>query len=484
MNRELKRVSILVVLMFAVLFGATSIIQVFQVDNLRADDRNVRTLYQSYSAQRGSILVDGQPIAESIPADDVYQYQRQYPLGDLYSSVTGYLTLNGEPTGIEGALNEKLSGISSGQFFDQLGDIVTGQEPQGDSVELTIDPVAQQAAYDALGDQQGAVVAIEPSTGKILALVSKPGFDPNPLASHDGAAVEEAYQALLNDPNQPLQNRAIGGDLNPPGSTFKVVVTAAALESGQMNPETAFPNPVAFTLPDTSVDVTNSGGGACGGGDQATIATALRLSCNTIFAQVGITLGEEPIRDMAEAFGFNQDLAIPIRVTPSTYPSGMDSAQVGLSAFGQYDDRATPLQIAMVSAAIANGGTLMKPTLVEQILSPDLTVVEDFQQEELGRPVSANTSATMTQMMVQGVENGAASNARIDGVSVAGKTGTAENGGDAPYTLWFTGFAPADNPEIAVAVVVENGGGLGQTGFGNRVAAPIAKQVIEAVLNR
>lgn len=484
MNRELKRISILVVLMFAVLFGATSIIQVFQVDALRADDRNVRTLYQSYSAQRGAILIDGQPVAESVPVDDVYQYQRQYPQGDLYSAVTGYLTLNGEPTGIEGALNERLSGISSGQFLDQLGNIVTGQEPQGDSVELTIDPVAQQAAYDALGDQQGAVVAIEPATGKILALVSKPGFDPNVLAAHDGNAVEQAYQALVDDPRRPLQNRAIAGDLNPPGSTFKVVVTAAALESGSMTAESAFANPVAFTLPNTTVDVTNSGGGPCGPGDQATLATALRLSCNTIFAQVGIALGEEPIRDMAEAFGFNTELSIPMRVTPSTYPSGMDAAQVGLSAFGQYDDRATPLQIAMVSAAIANGGTLMKPTLVEQILSPDLTVVEDFQAEELGQPVSANTSATMTQLMVQGVENGAASNARIDGVSVAGKTGTAENGGDAPYTLWFTGFAPADNPEIAVAVVVENGGGLGQTGFGNRVAAPIAQQVMEAVLNR
>ncbi|MCU1437391.1 MAG: cell division protein FtsI [Naasia sp.] len=484
MNRELKRVSILVVLMFAVLFGSTSIIQVFQVDNLQADDRNVRALYQSYSAQRGSLLVDGQPIAESVPADDVYRFQRVYPQGELYAAVTGYLTLGGEPTGIEGALNERLAGTSSAQFLDQLNSIVTGQEPQGDSVELTIDPVVQQAAWDALGDQQGAVVAIEPATGKILALVSKPGFDPNPLAAHDGEAVEQAYQALLEAPAQPLQNRAIRGSLNPPGSVFKLVVTAAALESGQMTPDTEFPNPVAFPLPGTTVDVTNSGGGPCGPGEQATLATALRLSCNTIFAQAGIALGEERLADMASAFGFGQDLAIPTRVAESTYPRGLDDAQVGLSAFGQYDVRTTPLQIAMVSAAIANGGTLMKPTLVEQILTPDLTVAEGFSAEELGKPISANTSATMTQMMVQGVENGAASNARIDGVSVAGKTGTAENGGDAPYTLWFTGFAPAENPQIAVAVVVENGGGLGQTGFGNRVAAPIAKQVMEAVVNR
>ncbi|WP_210508094.1 penicillin-binding protein 2 [Naasia sp. SYSU D00057] len=484
MNRELKRISILVVVMFGILFGATSVIQVFQVDNLRADSRNVRTLYQSYSAQRGSILVDGQPIAESVPSDDIYKYQRTYPGGDLYSSVTGYLTIGGEPTGVEGALNDELSGTANSQFFDQIGSIFTGKKQQGDSVELTLDPVVQQAAYDALGDQQGAIVAIEPATGRILALVSKPGFDPNTLSVHDGAAAEQAYQSLIDDPVQPLANRAIGGTLNPPGSTFKLIVSAAALESGQFTPDSEFPNPVSFPLPGSTATVTNAGGDACGPGETATLATGLRLSCNTIFAEVGLQLGEERIADMATGFGFGKDLSIPMRVTPSSYPRGLDDAQLALSAFGQYEDRATPLQMAMVSAGIANGGTVMKPTLIDQILSPDLTVEQEFQAEEFSTPISGNTSATLTQMMVQNVENGAGSNARMDGISVAGKTGTAQNGGDDPYTLWFTGFAPADNPEVAVAVVVENGGGLGQTGFGNLVAAPIARQVFEAVLNR
>jgi peptidoglycan glycosyltransferase len=457
MNRELKRISVLVVLMFAALLTSTSIIQVVQVDALDNDPRNVRTLYESYSAQRGPILVDGQPIAESVPVDDEYKFLRSYPQGDLYSAVTGYLTLGGQPTGIEGALNDDLSGSANSQFLDKINGILTGQEPIGDTVELTIDPVAQKAAYDALGDKTGAVVAIDPKTGAILALVSKPGFDPNQLSVHDTSQAESVYEALLDDPGQPLQNRAIAGDL---------------------------PTPSTYQRPGSDSLVNNSEGGSCGGGSTATIATALRLSCNIPFAELGVQLGEKTIADMASSYGFGKELEIPMSVTPSTYPRGLDDAQLALSSFGQYTDRATPMQMAMVSAGIANGGVVMRPTLIDKILAPDLSVRQQLEPEEFSRPISDNTSATLTQMMVNGVENGAASNARIGGVSVAGKTGTAENGDEDPYTLWFTGFAPADNPQIAVAVVVEDGGGLGQEGYGNLVAAPIAKAVMEAVLNK
>jgi peptidoglycan glycosyltransferase len=484
MNRELKRISVLVVLMFAALLTSTSIIQVVQVDALDNDPRNVRTLYESYSAQRGPILVDGQPIAESVPVDDEYKFLRSYPQGDLYSAVTGYLTLGGQPTGIEGALNDDLSGSANSQFLDKINGILTGQEPIGDTVELTIDPVAQKAAYDALGDKTGAVVAIDPKTGAILALVSKPGFDPNQLSVHDTSQAESVYEALLDDPGQPLQNRAIAGDLNPPGSVFKLVVASAALEGGTYTPDSEFPNPSTYQLPGSDSLVNNSEGGSCGGGSTATIATALRLSCNIPFAELGVQLGEKTIADMASSYGFGKELEIPMSVTPSTYPRGLDDAQLALSSFGQYTDRATPMQMAMVSAGIANGGVVMRPTLIDKILAPDLSVRQQLEPEEFSRPISDNTSATLTQMMVNGVENGAASNARIGGVSVAGKTGTAENGDEDPYTLWFTGFAPADNPQIAVAVVVEDGGGLGQEGYGNLVAAPIAKAVMEAVLNK
>lgn len=476
--------SIVALAMFLALFVSTSVIQVFAVDELRADGRNSRTLFESYSAERGPILVAGTPIAESVPVDDQYEYLRTYAQPELYAAITGYFTLNQGNTGIEGELNDYLTGSANEQFLDQLGALVTGQSPRGAAVELTIDPVIQQVAWDALGDQQGSVVAIEPATGRILALVSKPTYDPNRLAAHDTQAVLQAYEELINNPDDPLVNRAISGDLYFPGSVFKVLMTAAALDSGKFTPEDTFPNPPRLELPLSSSVISNSEGGACGGGETVTIATALQLSCNIPFAQLGLALGEQTIGEYATAFGFGASVDVPMPSTPSRYPEGMDDAQLMLSSFGQYDVRVTPLQIAMVSAAIANGGNLMQPTLVDRIIAPDLSIVQDDEPVLFSQPISRETATTMTQLMVGGVANGAASNARIDGVDVAGKTGTAENGGDAPYTLWFTGFAPAENPQVAIAVVVEDGGGFGQSAFGNRVAAPIAKKVLEAVLNR
>jgi peptidoglycan glycosyltransferase len=350
-------------------------------------------------------------------------------------------------------------------------------------VETTIDPVAQQAAWDALGDYTGAVVVTEPKTGRILAMVSKPSYDPNSLAIHNNQMVTATYENLISDPGAPLINRAIDS-LNPPGSVFKLVVVAAALESGKYTPESTFPNPPSFQLPGSSSVVINSGGGSCGPGETVTIATALRLSCNVPLAELGLALGDGAIREMAEKFGFNTEHMIPLPVTPSRYPDSLDDAQTALSAFGQYDVRATPLQMAMVSAAIANGGVAMQPNLVDQITAPDLRPLQTFEPQVFGQVLSAETAATLSQMMVNGVEDGAASNARIDGVDVGGKTGTAENGGDDPFTLWFTGFAPADDPRFAITVLVENGGGLGQRGYGNLLAAPIAQQVLEAVLNK
>ncbi|MFC5502282.1 peptidoglycan D,D-transpeptidase FtsI family protein [Lysinimonas soli] len=485
MNKELRRVSIVVLIMFLALFGSSTVIQVFQQDNLKADSRNVRTLYASFSAERGPILVAGQPIAQSVPSTDEYKYQRQYSNGPLYSAVTGYFTLNQGNTGVEGSLNDYLSGTANQQFLDQLNAIITGQNPKGAAVELTIDPKVQQAAWDALGDYQGAVVALNPKTGAILAMVSKPTFDPNTLAVHDSKQVIATYKQLLGDSGQPLINRAIAGSLNPPGSTFKLVVTATALESGKYTPDSEFPNPGALQLPQSSTVITNAEGGSCGGGATASIATALRLSCNIPFAQLGLALGNSAISAEAKKFGFGDSgIRIPMKVTPSVYPSTDSDAQQMISSFGQGNDRVTPLQMAMVSATVANGGQLMSPTLIDSITAPDLSVLQKLQPTVYNTPISSATATTMTQLMINNVANGAASNARISGVDVAGKTGTAQNGQGAPYTLWFTGFAPANDPQVAVAVVVENGGGRGQSAFGNLLAAPIAKKVIEAVLNR
>ncbi|TFC05222.1 peptidoglycan D,D-transpeptidase FtsI family protein [Cryobacterium mannosilyticum] len=483
MNRELKRVSIVVMLMFVALLTSTTIIQVFQADSLTADARNTRTLYDSYSVERGAILVAGNPIAQSMPVADDYKFQRTYSNGPLYAPITGFIPINGSPTGLEHALNGELSGTSNAQFFDKINSLITGQNAKGASVEVTIDPALQQAAWDALGDLTGSVVVTEPKTGRILAMVSKPGYDPNLLTVHDNQKVTDSYESLVSDTSNPLIDRAINA-LNPPGSVFKLVVVTAALESGKFTPESTFPNPGTFQLPGSSSIVINSGGGTCGGGDTVTIATALRLSCNIPMAELGLQLGDKAIRDTAEKFGFNTDYSIPLNVSQSAYPLELDDAQLALSAFGQTSVRATPLQMAMVSATIANGGVEMAPNLIDQILAPNLSPLQSFEPRTLKRVMSAETAATITQMMVNGVQDGAASNARIDGVNVAGKTGTAENAADDPYTLWFTGFAPAEDPKYAISVLVEDGGGLGQTGYGNLLAAPIAKQVLEAVLNK
>ena len=483
MNRELKRVSIVVMLMFVALLTSTSIVQVFQADNLSADARNTRTFLDSFSVERGAILVAGDPIAQSMPATDVYKFLRTYSNGPLYAPITGFIPINGAPTGLEASLNGELSGTSNAQFFDKLNSLITGQNPHGWAVDVTIDPVAQQAAWDALGDYTGSVVVTEPKTGRILAMVSKPSYDPNLLTVHDNEQVTNTYKSLLDDPGDPLINRAIDA-LNPPGSVFKLVVTATALESGKFTPESTLPNPSSFQLPGSSSIVTNSGGGTCGGGATVTIATALRLSCNIPMAELGIALGDTALLEMAEKFGFNTDYQVPLSVAQSVYPRALDDAQTGLSAFGQYEVSATPLQMAIVSATIANGGLAMQPNLVDEILAPNLSPQQTFEPTVMNQVLSAETAATMSQMMVNGVTDGAASNARIDGVNVAGKTGTAENGEGEPYILWFTGFAPAEDPQYAISVLLEDGGGMGQTGYGNLLAAPIAKQVLEAVLNK
>ena len=484
MNRQLRRVSVLVLLLFVALFASTSIIQVFEADSLRTDPRNSRTLYQSFSAQRGSILVDGKAIAQSTASDDLYKYLREYTDGKIYAPATGFFSVVNGSTGIESSLNDYLSGTANAQFLDKLGSLLSGQDPKGASVELTLDASVQKAAYDALGTRKGAVVAIDPKTGAILAMVSTPSYDPNTLAGHNTSKVSSTYAKLSANSGTPLINRAIAGDLYHPGSVFKLVVATAALESGKYTLDSTFPNPRTLQLPQSSTSISNIGGGVCGGGKTVSIATALRLSCNIPMAELGLALGYDAINATAKKLGYGDTFHVPMAVTPSLYPSGMDDAQLMLSSFGQYDDRVTPLQVALTSAAIANGGQLMQPTLVKRIIAPDLTELQTLTPTVYSTAMSASSASAMTTAMVADVANGVASNARISGVDVAGKTGTAENGTGQSNTLWFTGFAPAKDPQVAVAVVLEDGGGEGANGVGNLVAAPIAKKVMEAVLNR
>lgn len=443
----------------------------------------MRAAYETYKTQRGSILVGEQEIVTSEPINDQYRFLRDYD-SVLYSSVVGYFSIFTGSSGIERAMNSLLAGQSSAQFFEQINALLDGTPVTGAAIELSLDADIQRAAWDALGSRKGAVVAMDPATGRIIAMVSKPGFDANLLAGHESGSVTAAYRELLDDPDAPLTNRAIAGNLYHPGSVFKLVVAAAALESGRYSPSTTFENLDSYRLPGTTTFIQNSNDSTCGDGTLVTLENALIRSCNIPFAMLAVDLGQDRIRAQAELMGYGDELAIPLTVTPSVYPQEMELSEVALSGFGQFDVRSTPLQIAMSTAAIANQGVLMKPQLVDQVVASNLNILSQPQPQVLSSPISRETAALLTRMMVDSVEFGAASNAGISQIAVAGKTGTAENGTGEPFTLWFTGFAPAGSPEIVVTVVVEDGGGIGQNGTGNQIAAPIAKAVIQAVLGK
>ena len=494
MNKPLKVITRTVFVMFIALFFSLTMIQFVQADDLRANELNSRTLQNSYKVERGSILVDGNPIASSTPTGDSFRFMREYTNGALYAPITGYYSHSQGKSGLESAMDRDLSGSGDAQFFTRLMNTLNGVSPQGSSVETTIDPAAQEAAVAALaeGGFTGAVVAIEPSTGRILALASSPSFDPNLLSSNNDADIITNYRQLEDDPARPLINRAIGGDLYHPGSVYKILVAAAAIENGSATPETKFANPAELTLPQSTAVMQNSTRETCGSGPEATLQQAMVYSCNIPIAEMAMGMDRDVIPKMAEAFGFDKQIDIPMPVTPSVAPLPSDQAQVALSSIGQLDVRSTPLQIAMVSAGIANGGTVMTPRLVDRVITPDLRVEKEFSDEQFSKPISESTAASVAAMMEAGVSqtDGYAHVAAIPGVRVAGKTGTAENGlgsdGSAlPYTLWFTGFAPVDDPRVAVAVVIENGGGeaYGFEGGSYDLPTAVGKRVMEAVLS-
>lgn len=485
MNTALRRLASITMVMFLVLLAGTTYVQFVQASSLNNDSRNVRTLYREYGKPRGPIIVGGEVIAQSTAVDDPYGFQRSYLAPELYSSVTGFYSIVNGGWGLEKSANDLLTGTADSLFWQRMQELVTGAQPQGSSVELTLDPVAQQAALDALGGQQGAVVAIEPSTGKILAMVSTPGYDPNTLSTHDTAAANTAYQDLLTADGNPLRNKTIQENY-PPGSTFKLITAAAALESGEYTPESVLSAPTTYTLPGTSRTLPNFGGSSCGADDQTTLANALRISCNTAFASLGVDLGDDAIREQAEKFGFGDDsLTIPMKVSESSYPADPNAAQTALTAIGQESVRSTPLQMAMVAAAIANDGELMTPYLIDTVRTADLDVISQTEPSVYSQAVSADTAQQLTDMMLGVVQSGSGTAAQISGVEVAGKSGTAQTGveGESPHA-WFTAFAPADNPQVAVAAIVLNGGDTGSEATGGRVAAPIARAVMEAVINQ
>lgn len=477
MSKSIRRLTSFVLLMFLTLFAFATSIQVFQADSLVGDGRNVRASYDSYKTLRGTILIDSNPIASSYEVDDNFRYQREYS-SEVYSHLTGYFSLFQGSTGVEREMSNFLSGQSSAQFFDQINAVLSGTPISGANVELTIDDELQQAAWKALGNNKGSVVAIDPKTGEIKALVSKPGFDANLLASHSFASSSSAYEELLTDPNDPLVNRAISGDQYHPGSVFKMVVAAAAFESGRFDPDTEFENPNFLPLPGSISTVQNANDSTCGETETVTLRTAFVKSCNIPFAELGMQLGADELRVQSELFGFGRTVEIPMPVSQSIFPEQLNQPQTALVSFGQYDLRSTPLQMAMVTSAIANQGIIYSPQLIDRVVSNNLELLSDPAPQVFGSPISQSTAGLITQMMFESVEVGAAGNAKIPGMAVAGKTGTAENGIGQPFTYWFTGFAPAENPELVVTVVVE---GEDQSSTGNSISAPIGRKLLESV---
>jgi peptidoglycan glycosyltransferase len=482
-NAPLRRVAISVLVLFTLLIINVNYIQVVRADKLRNDPGNTRVLAEEYSRSRGSIVVNGTEIARSTRTQDRLAYLRQYPQGPVYAPVTGYYSLVYGNTGLERADNDVLSGADPRLFVRRLADLFTGRDPSGGDAVLTLDPTVQQTAMDALGGVTGAVVALDPSTGKILGLASTPTYDPNQLSSHDPAAIRAYANQIAGQSPDPRDNQAIGERYSP-GSVFKLIVSAAALSDGY-TPDTTVPAPNQLTLPGTATTLHNYNGESCNGGADQSLIDALTISCNTAFAQLGITLGEDRVRSMAKAFGINdQGFDVPLPVAASTLGSIDNAAQLGVSSIGQQDVQLTPLQAAMIASAVANDGRLMRPYLVDQLRAPDLTVIDQTSPQEMGRPVSSAVAGQLQQMMQSVVDRGTGRKARIDGATVGGKTGTAEVGSNANPHTWFVGYAKKGNRQIAIAVFIKNGGQTGTegTGTGGDISAPIARQVMQAYL--
>ncbi len=485
MNTPLRRLSVAVMLLFGLLLLNANYLQVVKASSLHEDSHNPRLIAEEYSRQRGPILVAGKPIARSVETDDRLKYLRRYSEGKLYAPATGFYSLVYGASGVEQTENSVLSGTDNSLFVRRILDLLTGTQPKGGSVSLTLNPAAQKAAYDGLSKQgfKGAVVALDPTTGAILALVSTPSYDPNLVSGHDTSVVRDNYQRLSTRKSRPMLDRALR-ETYPPGSTFKLVTAAAALESGRYSPDTKVDNSAELTLPQTSTPLPNENGGPCTTAGQATLTVALENSCNVAFGAVGLDLGASALRNQATKFGFDSAFEVPMRTVASRFPENPNPPQTAQSAIGQFDVRATPLQMAMVAAAIANRGVVMSPYLVQEVRGPKLEVLDTTRPRSLGEAISPQSAAALTQMMTKVVDQGTGTNGQIPGVPVAGKTGTAQQGGGRTPHAWFVSFAPADaEPKVAVAVIVEDGAEQPEIS-GNGLAAPIAQAVMRAVLKK
>lgn len=482
MNKTIRRAAVFCLLMVLALLVRATWVQGYEAKALADDEHNRRNTIAQYAQPLGDIIVAGSPVTGSkgTSGGDL-RYKRTYTQGELYAAVTGYSSQAYGATQLEGIYSDVLDGTDD--RLKNPADLITGRQASPGNVLTTIDPGVQKAAYEALGDDKGAAVAIDPKTGRILGMVSTPSYDPSKISGTDNG---DAWKKLLDDKEKPLVNRALRQPLAP-GSTFKLVVAAAALENGlygSVDEATESPDP--YTLPGTRTVLRNENASApC---ENATLRTALQYSCNNVFAKAAADLGQDKVKEMADAFGFDTEkLDVPVRASKSVYPTGMDKAQTALTGIGQFEVTATPLQMAMVTSALANGGELAAPHMVSST-DGDGSALEETADGETKRVVGERTAEQLRSAMVTVVEEGTGTNARIAGAEVGGKTGTAQNGVDnsnTPYA-WFTSYAKDDSSgkEVAVAVIVEDSGSARSEVSGNGLAAPIAQKMMKAALER
>lgn len=474
MNGPLRKVAVVLAIMFAALLFNATWISVVRTDDLNADPRNRRVRDAEFSQDRGAILVGNEPIAETQSGSGRFPFVRNYPSPTTWSSVTGWYSYDYARAELEQSWNDELAGTSSSQALSRILDLLSGRSPQGATLRTTLHAGAQQAAVQALGNQQGAAIAMNYETGEILALVSTPTYDPNRLATTELDEQRDAWTELLDDPSEPLKNRAIR-EVFPPGSTFKLVTAAAALEAG-MSPETMLDAPQSLQLPGSTRTMGNSTN--CGG-TSVSLQQALETSCNTAFGSLGMDLGADALLQTAEAFGFNDDPGIDMPSAGSRFPTELDDAQTALTSIGQFEVAASPLQMLMVTAAIANDGRLMTPHVVKEVVASDLRPITTTSPSTYSQPISRQSAAQLQQMMKGVVSNGTGAPADISGMTIGGKTGTAQWATDqAPYA-WFVGYA--EEPKVAVAVFVQSANVERNDISGGRVAAPVFRAILEAL---
>lgn len=488
MNKPLRRIAIFCGLLVLALLIRDNWIQYVKADELRTDTKNRRVSIERYASPRGDIIVGGNPITgHATTTSGDYKYKRTYKDGPMWAPVTGFVSQAFGANQLESIEDGILTGNDDRLFFRNTLDMLTGKKKEGGNVVTTLNAAAQKAAYNGLEKQggKGAVVALEPSTGKILALASYPSYDPSSIAGNSSKDAE-AWKKLdkKKNPDDPMLNRALR-ETYPPGSTFKVLTAAAALEDGlytEADQQTKTPLP--WTMPGTTTPLKNEGNIPC---KNATLRVALQYSCNTVFGKIGSDLGNEKMLEAAKKFGFTEEQFTPVRSSASVFSDNMNPSQTALSSIGQFNTAATPLQMAMVASAVANNGTLMKPYMVDELQAPNLDTIEKTEPEEMSKPMSAENAQILQSMMETVVDKGTGTNAKIPGVKVGGKTGTAQHGVDNsenPYA-WFISYAKGDDGSspVAVAVVIEDDNAVRDDISGGGLAAPIARNVMEAVID-